>query len=191
MKTLLTLVLSSTLSFASLASPTVEMLKENTRIETKGQLVQVHFTSAMEDVVLRLTDTFGKTLFKANYTTREPVVIPINLSQIQEGNYVLHVIGENGSNQYELENRKEASLPLMAYGKKIGPNTLSLLVVGLEKPGTRVTFFDASNKLLMQETIDEPKGFRKNYVFDKFPVEELTLKVTDSQGREKYIRFQD
>jgi len=121
MKTLFTLLISSSLSFASMANPTVEMLKENTRVETKGQLVQVYFQSAFENVVIRLTDAFGKTLFKAHYTTREPVVIPINLCQIQEGNYVLHVIGEDGSNQYELENRKEASLPLMAYGKKNRP----------------------------------------------------------------------
>ncbi|WP_375586161.1 DUF3244 domain-containing protein [Cyclobacterium xiamenense] len=191
MKTLLSLLLSGTLSFASLASPTVEMLKENTRIETNGQLVQVYFKSAIDDVVLRLTDDSGRTLFKNSYTTEEPVVIPINLSQVAEGNYVLHIIGDDGSNQYELENRKKASLPLMAYGKKIGYNTLSLLVVGLEKPGTTVKFYDASNRLVLSETIDQPNGFRKNYVFEQLPVDDLSLKVIDAQGREKYIRFVD
>lgn len=189
MKTLFSLLFFLVLSFGTMANPGLKELKENTRIEAKDQLVKVHFKSAIDKVALRLTDKTGKTLFNASYQTKEPVIIPINLSQLAEGNYVLHVIGDDGSNRYEIENRKKVLLPLMAYGKKAGPNKVSLLVVGLEKPGTTVKFFDQSNRLLLNETIDEPRGFRKEYLFEHLPVSQLTLKVTDADGREKYIRF--
>lgn len=189
MKTLLSLLFFFVLSVSSMANPGLKELKENTQIEAEDQLVRVHFKTALERVELRLTDMVGKTLFNATYQTKEPVIIPINLSRIAEGNYVLHVIAEEGSNLYEIENRKTLLLPLMAYGKKVGPRKVSLLVVGLEKPGTTIKFFDRSNHLLLQETIDEPNGFRKDYIFEHLAVDELTLKVIDAKGREKYIRF--
>lgn len=189
MKTLFSFLFFLVLSFGSMANPGLKELKENTQVEAKDQLVRVHFKSAMEKVTVRLTDKSGKTLFNEKYQTKEPVIIPLNLSQLDDGHYVLHVIGEEGSNRYEIENRKKVVLPLMAYGKQAGPHKVSLLVVGLEKPGTTVKFFDQSNRLLLDETINEPKGFRKDYVFEHLPVNQLTLKVTDADGREKYIRF--
>ncbi len=189
MKTIFSFLFFLVLSFGSMANPGLKELKENTRIEAKDQLVRVHFKSAIERVTLRLTDKSGKTLFNEKYQTKEPVIIPLNLSQLDEGNYVLHVIGDEGSNSYEIENRKKVLLPLMAYGKQAGPHKVSLLVVGLEKPGTIVKFFDHANRLLLNETINEPKGFRKDYVFEHIPVNGLTLMVADADGREKYIRF--
>ncbi|MDN3690633.1 DUF3244 domain-containing protein [Cyclobacterium jeungdonense] len=189
MKTLFSLFFLLVFSIGSMANPGLKELKENTRIKAKNQLVRVHFKTAIDKVALRLTDKAGKTLFNGTYQTKEPVIIPINLSQLAEGIYVLHVIGEEGSNRYEIESRKKVVLPLMAYGKKVGPNKVSLLVVGLEKPGTLVKFFDQTNRVLLNETIDEPGGFRKDYVFDQIQVKDLTLKVTDASGREKYIRF--
>lgn len=118
MKTLLSLLFFFVLSVSSMANPGLKELKENTQIEAEDQLVRVHFKTALERVELRLTDMVGKTLFNATYQTKEPVIIPINLSRIAEGNYVLHVIAEEGSNRYEIENRKTLLLPLMAYGKK-------------------------------------------------------------------------
>jgi hypothetical protein len=189
MKTLFSVLFFLVFSFGSMAGPGLKELKENTRIEAKDQLVRVHFKSAMERVTLRLTDRSGKTLYNEKYQTMEPVIIPLNLSQLDEGHYVLHVIGDEGSNSYEIENRKKVLLPLMAYGKKAGPHKVSLLVVGLEKPGTIVKFFDQSNRLVLDETIDEPRGFRKDYVFEHIAVHGLTLMVKDANGREKYIRF--
>ncbi len=82
-------------------------------------------------------------------------------------------------------------LPLMAYGKIIDEETVNLTVIGLDEPGVDVEIrYAETNKLIHEEQIKQPEGFRKNYRLNGVSPEDVYLNVTDAKGRSKTIHFE-
>ncbi|MFC4870921.1 DUF3244 domain-containing protein [Negadavirga shengliensis] len=191
MKTLFTVLFASVLfSFAS-ASPINKELQESTSVKSENQKIHVTFTAPMEKVAVRIKDKNGKTLARKTYKTKEPVTIPYDLSLLPESVYTVEVSNGEEKATYTVENKKAPALPLMAYGKKKSDNVVSLLVVGLTKPGTEVAFYDESGTKIKTDYVRQSEGFRRDYRFQNLRNELSHMVVTDAQGRVKTIQLAD
>lgn len=189
MKTLFTVLFASILfSFAS-ANPIRAQLKENTSVKSEGQKVQVTFKSPMGKVAVRIVDKKGKTLAQNTFKTKEPVMVPYDLSQLPEGEYKLEITNGEEKLNFAIQNQKAPALPLMAYGKMKTDNVVSLLVVGLTIPGTEVAFYDETGKWIKTDYVKVAEGFRRDYRFQNLKNGLSHMVVTDAQGRIKTIQL--
>jgi hypothetical protein len=145
----------------------------------------------MEKVAVRIKDENGKTLTRKTYKTKEPVSIPYDLSLLPESVYTVEVSNGEEKATYMIENKQAPALPLMAYGKKKPDNVVSLLVVGLTKPGTEVAFYDESGTKIKTDYVRQSEGFRRDYRFQNLRNELSHMVVTDAQGRVKTIQLAD
>ena len=82
------------------------------------------------------------------------------------------------------------SLPLVAFGKTIDDETISLTVVGLTEPGVEVEIRSAkTDRKIYVEHIDQEDGFKKQYSLRGVDSDEVYVKVTDALGRVKNLYF--
>ena len=194
MKTLLISALTLGISFLSFASPKDKTLMELTRISTVYEKVRITFKEPMEKVIISILDAEGGQFTRTKYKTKEPVTIPYDLSDLPAGDYQVKIETEEETALYqvkttEYESMKEKALkkPLMAYGKLKGKSTITLLVVGLEKPGVKVDIYNQHNQKIASEYIDQPEGFSKDYKFRGLDADKAYFHLKDAQGRSKYV----
>ncbi len=187
MKTLLITALALGISFVSSAFP--NKLAERTAVRTSYEKVHVTLKEPMRKVRIYILNAEGDQLYKRTLTTKEPVSIPYDLSELPAGNYQVKIESEDEIAVYDVETREKKPLrkPLMAYGKLDDTNTITLLVVGLETPGVKVDLYNHRNKLLASEYITEPEGFSKNYKIVGKNADKMYFHLRDSQGRSKFV----
>ncbi|MEP0714189.1 MAG: hypothetical protein ABJC55_19895, partial [Algoriphagus sp.] len=142
---------------------------------------------------ISILDENGKHLKSTNVQVKgENLMVPFNMQSLPAGDYQVKIATEQEEVTYEVVTTDFSapltSAPLMAYTTTVDENTVSLLVVGLEKPGVEVeVFWKESNQLLYRDQIDEVGGFRKAYSFGKKELKDLYFKVSDAQGRTKTL----
>lgn len=189
MKTLLISALALGISFISSAAPDDKPLTELTTVRTFHEKVQVTFKEPMGKVYISILDAEGDQLNRTRFNTKEPVTIPYDLSNLPAGNYQVKIEAQDEIAIFDIKTAKEKVVekPLMAYGKLKDKGTVTLLVVGLEKPGVRVKVYNHKNQLLISEYIDQPEGFSKDYKVRGLEAEKIYFHLKDSQGRSKNV----
>jgi pyruvate/2-oxoglutarate/acetoin dehydrogenase E1 component len=71
--------------------------------------------------------------------------------------------------------------------KEIDKNTFNLKVLEITDPGTIITIFSNSHKVLMTDEIQETGGFSKNYHLKHLIVDQVFLKAENAKGKSKYL----
>ncbi|HLW20303.1 MAG TPA: copper resistance protein CopC [Cyclobacteriaceae bacterium] len=189
MKMLLISAMTLGISFFSFAKSTDATLMEVTSVRTSHKKVRITFKEPMEKVFISILDAEGDLVVKSKYKTKEPVTVPYDLSGLPAGDYQVKIETEEEIAVYDIETveKKEIVKPLMAYGKFKDRNTITLLVVGLEKPGMSVDIYDQFNNKIKSEYIDQPAGFSKDYKFLNRRADKIYFHLKDAQGRSKYV----
>jgi hypothetical protein len=187
MKMLLISALTVGISFLSFAEPK-ENLMEVTSVRTHYEKVRVTFREPMDKVFISILDSEGRLIAKTKYSSKEPLTVPYDLSNLPAGDYRLKIQTKEETAFYDVTTveKKKVEKPLMAYGKLKGRNTISLLVVGLEKPGVTVEIHNELGKI-SKEFIDVPEGFSKDYKFVHQKADKVYFYLKDAQGRTKYV----
>jgi hypothetical protein len=63
-------------------------------------------------------------------------------------------------------------------------------VIGLNEPGVDVKIkMQKGGKILHEEKIDQPEGFRKNYVLKGVNPSEVMVELKDAEGRTRTLYF--
>ncbi|WP_375584888.1 hypothetical protein [Cyclobacterium xiamenense] len=185
MKTLATLLLTFGIVVGSMASE--KSLTEITSINNEGQRFTLRLAAAVGPLTVSIYDPEGTLIAKDHYRVDCPLTIPYNLSEVPEGNYKVHVTSSEESVRYAVASKKPTPKRPMAYARVLDEKTFSLKVLGVEKPGTRVTIYDQNHKRIATDTIDETGGFSKKYHMKFMKVEEIYLCVHDADGRATYL----
>lgn len=197
MKTLFTFALAGALSFSSLAANAADDLMALSTVKANFKKVNVLLRGGVGEAKIALFDKTGRKLHQRKVNVGEgDVIIPYNLKDMPVGEYKVRISTDDEQVEYKVATFDQpipaAELPLMAFGKIIDDETLNLTVIGLDEPGVDVEIrYNESNKLIHQEEINEPEGFRKNYRFKGVSPEDIYIYVTDSKGRSKTIYFEE
>lgn len=190
MKTLFTLIAAVLVSLNSFAGPSLKKLEQITGIEHQDQVVNLIIREAVGKVSVSIFDEAGKLVEKTSLRANEPVLIPFNLSQIPEGEYSLSVSTKDDQVTYFVTNKKPIEKKLLAYAKVKNPNTISLTVVGIEKAGTKVTFYDANTlEKINSDYVEVLAGFTRDYKLSGWSVNQVYLEVKNAEGRSKVFYF--
>jgi hypothetical protein len=187
MKTLMTAVLALSIFFTSYASD--KSLMEVTSIETKDQRFSVTLKEAVGRVHISVYDGKGRMIDRNLFRANEPLVIPFNLSQLPEGKYRVKVETKDEEVNFEVSSRKPIEKKLLAYANVVDAHTISLKVVGIEKPGTSVSIYNQSHRKIASDNIHVLGGFKKNYVLKDMKASDVYMRVTDASGKMKYFYF--
>lgn len=189
MKTLLFSALALGITFISSAAPNDKPLTELATVRTTYGKVRITFKEPMDKVYISILDAEGDQLYRTKYKTKEPVTIPYDLSKLPVGDYQVKIETGTEVATFDIKTTEEEAVakPLMAYGKLKDRNIVTLLVVGLEKPGVKVDLYNHMNQLLAAEYIDQPEGFAKDYRIRGLDAEKVYFRLKDSQGRVKYV----
>jgi len=196
MKTLFTLALAGALSFSSLAASAADDdLMALSDVKAKFKKVNVLLREGVGEAKIALFDNSGKKLHQRKVKVGDTdLIVPYNLSDLPVGEYRVRISTDDEQVDYTVATFEKpvpaAQLPLMAYGKLIGDQTINLTVIGLEEPGVEVEIrYTETNKLLHSEQISESEGFRKNYKLNGLTPDDVYLNVKDAKGRSKTIHF--
>src|SRR5690606_17425499 len=196
MKTLFTLALAGALSFSSLAASAADDdLMALSDVKAKFKKVNVLLREGVGEAKIALFDNSGKKLHQRKVKVGDTdLIVPYNLSDLPGGEYRVRISTDDEQVDYTVATFEKpvpaAQLPLMAYGKLIGDQTINLTVIGLEEPGVEVEVRDTeTNKLPHSEQISESEGFRKNYKLNGLTPDDVYLNVKDAKGRSKTIHF--
>ena len=189
MKMLLTSILTLGISILTFAGTKDKPLKELTSVRESYQLIQGTIDEAMEKVFFSSYNDKGDMIIKRKYKVKEPITIPYNMSRLPTGDYQVKIETENEVAVYEVKTFSKANykLPLMAYGTLKEQNTVTLLVVGLEKPGVTVDIYDQLGSKIGSDYIDQPEGFSKDYKFVGQEADRVYFHLKDAQGRTKNV----
>ncbi len=187
MKTLITTLLAFSMFFTSYANN--KGLMEATSIETRDNSFTLKLSEALGRVQVSIYNTDGKLIEKNLFKINGPLNIPFNLSQLPEGNYRVKLETREESMNFEVTNTKKVEKKLLAYGKIINNNTIALKVVGIEKPGTAITFYDKFHKKIASDKVNVLGGFSRNYVLKNFNSSDVYVKVVNAEGKTKYLYF--
>jgi carotenoid cleavage dioxygenase-like enzyme len=195
MKKLLTLALAATLGVATLANASNEDLKTLSSVKATEKKVSITLREGLGKVRLAIINTDGKKLHQQYVKVKQDVMVPYDLSQLPAGEY--QVLIESNIKEpshdvamFTVETKDSKSdLPLMAYGKSIDDDSFRLSVIGLEEPGVQVEIFDHKGKTIYSEKIDQPEGFTKVFHLSNLTSKDVSIKVTDSIGRTKYLNL--
>lgn len=193
MKTLFTFALAGLLATSTFASNDLEDLKANSSVHTTYKKIAVHLNEGVGKAKIAIFDMSGKKLHSRSVKAKGDLHIPYDLNSLPCGEYQVLISTEDEEVSYIIETvEKEVPAPvvypLMAYGKKINDYTINLVVVGLEKPGVEVKIKKvADNKIVHEEMIDQPEGFRKDYKLNGVQPEDVYFEVTDTNGRTRTI----
>ena len=121
---------------------------------------------------------------------KEPIQIPYNLSSMPAGSYKVDVASNLETVSFDVTTKEPVAKKLLAYAKKLDKQTVEVKVVGIEKPGVKVAFFDeATHRRISSDYVTEPAGFSKNYKFVKLDLDTVYMVVTDAEGRSKVFHF--
>lgn len=185
----MTLVLAVTILFGSYAHPAYKSLLEVTSIEVNDQRFKVTFTEAMGKVQISIYNSKGKIIERNHFHFKLPTTVPYNLDQLPEGVYKIKVSSKEEEVNFEVNSKKAVERKLLAYGNRLDKNTIQLRVVGLEKPGVTVDIYNKTGKKISTDKIDQAGGFSKNYKIKYLEAKEVYFKVSDADGRIKYLHF--
>lgn len=192
MKTLFTFALAGLLATSTFAIE-AEDLKANSSVHTNYKKISVLLNEGVGKAKIAIYDMNGKRLHSRTVKAKEDLRVPYDLNDLPCGEYQVQISTDEEEVTYTVETvEKEvpvpAVLPLMAYGKKIDDNTINLLVIGLEEAGTDVKIKKVSDdRLVHEEMIKQPDGFRKNFVLHGISPEDVYFEVRDAKGRTRTI----
>ena len=186
---LLTSLLALGISFITFAGPNDATLMELTSVRCTYKKVRITFKEPMEKVFISILNENGEQFVKTKYKTKEPVTVPYDLSGLPAGDYQVKIETEDEIAIFDVKTveKKIVKKPIMAYGKFKNRNTITLLVVGLEKPGVTVDIYNEHNQKVLSEYIDQPEGFSKDYKFVNQKADRIYFHVKDAQGRSKHV----
>ena len=189
MKMLLTSILTVGISILTFAGTKDKPLKEFTSVRTSYQLIHVTIGEPMEKVFVSIYDDKGDMITRKKYKIKEPITIPYNMSRLPTGDYQVKIETEEEVAVYDVKTFAKANynLPLMAYGTLKEQNTVTLLVVGLEKPGVTINIYDQLGSKIGSDYIDQPEGFSKDYKFVGQEADKVYFHLKDVQGRTKHV----
>ncbi|EAZ82610.1 hypothetical protein [Algoriphagus machipongonensis] len=193
MKTLLTLAMASAISFSSLAAN--DDLKDLSTVNSHYQKISVTLKGGVGDAKITILNNEGKSLNSRKVHVKEDgLVVPYNMGELPIGEYQVKISTEDEEVTYKVETANKPipveELPLMAYGKKLDNNTVSLSVIGLTQPGVNVKIMNSkSGKVIHEDKVNQPEAFKKNYSFKSIKAEDVYLELTDALGRSKVIYF--
>lgn len=196
MKTLFTFALAGALSFSSLAVNAADDLMELSNVKANFKKVNVLLKGGVGEAKVTIFDEDGNRLHQKKVKVGEgDIVIPYNLNSLPCGEYQVKIATDEEEVVYTVATFEHpvpaAELPLMAYGKVVDYETVNLAVIGLNEPGVEVEIrYEDSNKLIHQEEITTPEGFRKNYKLKGVSPEDVYIYVKDTKGRSKTLHFE-
>lgn len=196
MKTLFTFALAGALSFSSLAANAADDLMALSNVKANFKKVNVLLKGGVGEAKIALFDNTGRKLHQRKVKVGEgDLIVPYNLNELPIGEYKVRISTEDEQVVYTVATFDQPipaeKLPLMAYGKIVDDETVNLAVIGLDEPGVEVEIrYADSNKIIHQEEIGEPEGFRKNYKLKGVSPEDVYIHVTDAKGRSKTIHFE-
>jgi len=91
---------------------------------------------------------------------------------------------------FDITTKKPIEKKLLAYTKVLNDQTVRVKVVGIEKPGVKVVFFEErTHRKVASDFVKEPAGFARNYKLTKMNIDEVYMEVTDTMGRKKVFHF--
>lgn len=193
MKALFTFALAGLLATSIFAANGPEDLKEMSTVHANYKKIDVHLKEGVGKAKIAIYDMNGKRLHSRTVKANEDIRVPYDLNSLPCAEYKVKISTDEEEVIYTVETvEKEepapAMLPLMAYGKKIDRYTINLLVIGLEVPGVDVKIKKVSDdKVIHEETVEQPEGFRKNYRLNGVQPEDVYFEVTDVKGRTRII----
>jgi 3,4-dihydroxy-2-butanone 4-phosphate synthase len=195
MKKLLTLALAATLGVATLANASNEDLKTLSSVKATEKKVNITLREGLGKVRLAIMNADGKKLHQQFVKVKQDVMVPYDMAQLPAGEYQVLIesnIKEPSHDMamFTVETKDSKSdLPLMAYGKSIDDDSFRLSVIGLEEPGVQVEIFDHKGKTIYSEKINQPEGFTKVFHLSNLTTKDVSIKVTDTIGRTKYLNL--
>lgn len=195
MKNLITFALAGLISFSSFANDNNDDLMELSSVQAKFKHVNILLKEGVGDAKITILDEDGNRLHQRRVKQMsDDLIVPYNLESLPSGEYKVEITTDDERVVYTVNTFDKAihvdELPLMAYGKKLGFNTINLSVIGLTEPGVEVTIrYENDDQVLHRETIDTPEGFKKNFKFTGVDAEDVYFELTDALGRTKVIRI--
>ncbi len=194
MKTLFTFALAGLLATSSFAANENDDLTALSSVNARFQKVNVLLREGIGKAKIAITDENGKMLHQRKVKVQEDVMVPYNLDHLPVGEYHVMISTADEEVVYTVETSERVpeilSYPLMAYGKLIDDHTINLAVIGLKEPGVEVKIkMQKGGKILHEEKIDQPEGFRKNYVLKGVDPSEVLVELKDAEGRTRTLYF--
>lgn len=195
MKTLFTFALAGLLASSSFAATSNEDLMAMSNVNTKFKKVNVLLKEGVGDAKIAILDESGKKLHQRKVkATDHDVVVPYDLNTLPCGEYQVMITTDQEQVVYSVETFEKpqpvVEYPLMAYGKLIDDHTVNLSVIGLEEPGVNVKIKSQKGRhTILEENIDQPEGFKKNYKFKGLNPEDIYFEITDAKGRSRILYF--
>lgn len=194
MKTLFTLALAGLLVTSSFAANGPEDLKEMSTVHAKNKKISVLLKEGVGKAKIAIYDMKGKRLHQRIVRANQDLRVPYDLNSLPCAEYQVRITTDEEEVTYTVETveKKEvaapAMMPLMAYGKKVDDYTINLLVIGLEEAGVEVKIKRViDDRLIHEEKVDEPEGFRKNYRLNGVNPEDVYFQLTDAKGRTRKV----
>lgn len=194
MKTLFTLAMASALSFSAMANADDD-LKALSDVNSNFKKINVLLKEGVGDAKIVLLNEDGKKLHQRKVHVKgDDLLVPYNLDDMPCGEYQVKISTDEEEVIYTVETKERplapAELPLMAYGKLLDDNTINLTVIGLIEPGVDVKVkTERGGRILHEDFIDQPEGFKKDFSFKGINPEEVYLELTDAIGRTRIIHF--
>lgn len=194
MKTLFTLAMAGALSFSALASADDD-LKALSDVNSNFKKINVLLKEGVGDAKIVLLDEDGHKLHQRKVHVKgDDLMVPYNLDDMPCGEYQIKISTDEEEVIYTVETKERpitaSELPLMAYGKLIDDNTINLAVIGLFEPGVDVKIkTEKGGRVIHEEFIDQPEGFKKDFSFNGINPEEIYFEITDAIGRTRIIHF--
>lgn len=193
MKTLFTFALAGLLATSTLAANRPEDLKELSTVHATYKKIDVLLKEGVGKAKIAIYDLAGKRLHRRTVKVNEDLRVPYDLNELPCGKYEVIITTEDEEVSYTVETVEKVDpapivYPLMAYGKKVNDFTINLVVIGLEEAGVDVKIRRVIDNLLVyEEMVDQPEGFRKDYILNEINAEDVYFEVTDIKGRTRKI----
>jgi hypothetical protein len=195
MKTLFTFALAGLLATSSFAANGPEDLKEMSTVHTNNKKISILLKEGVGKAKIAIYDMKGKRLHQRTVRANQDLRVPYDLNSLPCAEYQVMITTDEEEVTYtvetvEKEKAAPAMMPLMAYGKKVDDYTINLMVIGLEEAGVEVKIKRViDERLIHEEKVYEPEGFRKNYRLNDINPEDVYFQVTDAKGRTRKIYF--
>lgn len=196
MKTLFTFALAGLLASSSLAANSNEDLMALSNVNAKFKKINVLLKEGVGEAKIAILDEAGKKLHQRKIkATDHDVVVPYDMNTLPCGEYKVMITTDEEEVVYTVETFDKpqpiAEYPLMAYGKILDDETVNLTVIGLEESGVNVQIkSQKGNRIIHEEYIDQPEGFKKNFKFKGLSPEEIYFEIKDAKGRNKTLYFE-
>lgn len=194
MKTMITFALAAVLGTGSFANAADEKIAQLTTVYAQEKKVEVTLKEGAGKVKVHILDATGKRLYQRTVKVEKDVRVPFDLAALPCGEYQIAVISKENPDNHSIHKVQIAETPvieypLLAYAKPMENNSFKLTVVGLEEPGTKVQLLDTHGRKIYEDKVQATGAFSRVYHLRKLDLENLTVKVSDAQGRIKYLTF--